>query len=112
VLVDVASPNLVHSAGADCTVLTYDLRKEKRTVAHMTRGGAFQGMTQRMDSENELITCDIHGRLLTWDCDYPAPVQVRKITIASSAMQDPSKQRLSCASVSPSGRYMALGGDD
>lgn len=35
VLVDVASPNLVHSAGADCTVLTYDLRKEKRTVAHM-----------------------------------------------------------------------------
>ncbi|CAM9173677.1 unnamed protein product [Ectocarpus sp. 12 AP-2014] len=103
VLVDVASPNLVHSAGADCTVLTYDLRKEKRTVAHMTRGGAFQGMTQRMDSENELITCDIHGRLLTWDCDYPAPVQ---------AMQDPSKQRLSCVSVSPSGRYMALGGDD
>ena len=35
VLVDVASPNLVHSVGADCTVLTYDLRKERRTVAHM-----------------------------------------------------------------------------
>lgn len=35
VVVDVASPNLVHSAGADCTVLTYDLRKERRTVAHM-----------------------------------------------------------------------------
>lgn len=35
VLVDVASPNLVHSAGEDCTVLTYDLRKERRTVAHM-----------------------------------------------------------------------------
>lgn len=27
-------------------------------------------------------------------------------------MQDSSKQRLSCVSVSPSGRYMALGGDD
>ncbi|CAM9464894.1 unnamed protein product [Scytosiphon promiscuus] len=103
VLVDVASPNLVHSAGLDCTVFTYDLRKERRTVAHMTRAGAFQSMTQRKDSENELITCDLHGRLLTWDCDYRDPVQV---------MQDPSKQRLSCVNVSPSGRYMALGGDD
>ena len=34
-------------------------------------------MTQRMDSENELITCDVHGRILTWDCDYRDPVQVR-----------------------------------
>ncbi|CAM9343933.1 unnamed protein product [Laminaria digitata] len=76
VLVDVASPNLVHSVGADCTVLTYDLRKERRTVAHMTRSGAFQSMTQRIDSENELITCDVNGRLLTWDCDYREPVQV------------------------------------
>ncbi|CAM9091506.1 unnamed protein product [Hapterophycus canaliculatus] len=104
VLVDVASPNLVHSAGADCTLFTYDLRKERRTVAHMTRAGAFQSMTQRKDSENELITCDLHGRLLTWDCDYRDPVQ--------QAMQDPSKQCLSCVNVSPSGRYMALGGDD
>lgn len=35
VLVDVASPDLLHSVGADCTVFTYDLRKERRTVAHM-----------------------------------------------------------------------------
>lgn len=43
---------------------------------HRTRAGAFQDMTQRMDSENELITCDVHGRILTWDCDYRDPVQV------------------------------------
>ncbi|CAM9617784.1 unnamed protein product, partial [Discosporangium mesarthrocarpum] len=103
VLVDVVSPNLIHSAGEDCTVLTYDLQKERRTAAHMTRSGAFQGMTQRLDSENELITCDVNGRLLSWDCDYREPVQV---------LQDPSQQRLSCVSVSPSGRYMAVGGND
>ena len=35
-------------------------------------------MTQRIDSEKELITCDVNGRLLTWDCDYREPVQVRR----------------------------------
>ena len=35
VLVDVKSPNLVHSAGADCQVLTYDLRRERRIIAHL-----------------------------------------------------------------------------
>lgn len=34
------------------------------------------------------------------------------VTLAKQAMQDPSKQRLSCVTVSPSGRYMAIGGDD
>lgn len=48
----------------------------RRYRGHRTRGGAFQGMTQRIDSENELITCDVNGRLLTWDCDYREPVQV------------------------------------
>ena len=32
VLVDVKSPNLVHSAGLDCSVFTYDLRKVSRTA--------------------------------------------------------------------------------
>lgn len=34
------------------------------------------------------------------------------VTEPKQAMQDPSKQRLSCVCVSPSGRYMAIGGDD
>lgn len=37
VLVDVTSPNLIHSAGLDCQVLTYDLRRQRRVVAHMVR---------------------------------------------------------------------------
>lgn len=36
-------------------------------------------MTQRIDSENELITCDVNGRLLMWDCDYREPVQVGRV---------------------------------
>lgn len=46
------------------------------TCVRRMRTGAFQGVTQRMDSENELITCDANGRLLMWDCDYRDPVQV------------------------------------
>lgn len=41
-----------------------------------TRSGAVQDMTQRLDSEKELVTCDAKGRLMMWDCDYRDPVQV------------------------------------
>lgn len=37
---------------------------------------------------------------------------LRAICPSKQAMQDPSKQRLCCVNVSPSGRYMAIGGDD
>lgn len=42
-----------------------------------------------MDSENELITCDVHGRLLTWDCDYRDPVQVPIVKPQSSLVKRP-----------------------
>lgn len=32
--------------------------------------------------------------------------------LCAQALQDPSQQRLTCVRVSPSGRYMAIGGDD
>jgi WD40 repeat protein len=59
-------------------------------------------MTQRLDSEQELITCDSNGRLLFWDCDVPEPVQ---------ALQSPSRMQMKCAEVSPTGRYLAICGD-
>lgn len=37
-------------------------------------GGPISGMTQRLDSENELITCHVDGRLMFWDIDYAEPV--------------------------------------
>lgn len=39
-------------------MLTYDLRKERRTVGHLTRDGQFTSLSQRTDSEQELVTCD------------------------------------------------------
>ena len=102
VLVDCKTPNLIHSAGRDCAVFTYDLKKERRVVAHMVREGAFTGLAQRLDSENELVTCDCNGRVLFWDCDVPEPVL---------GLSVPARVQISCASVSPSGKFLALCGD-
>lgn len=101
-LVDTRQPHLVHSSGLDCQVLSYDLRRERRTVGHLTREGAFTHMAQRKDSEQELVTCDFNGRLLFWDCDVADPVQV---------LQSPARMRMQCLSVSPSGSYLAVCGD-
>ncbi|KAH8059401.1 WD repeat-containing protein [Aureococcus anophagefferens] len=101
-VVDAADPRLFHSGGLDCAVFTHDLRSEKRTVSHMMREGAFTGLSQRKDSERELITCDANGRVLFWDCDVPEPilgVSVDGTTVA-------------CVAVSPSGRYFVLCRDE
>jgi WD40 repeat protein len=102
VLVDVLNPALIHSSSVDCQVLTYDLKKERRTVGHLERSGAFMCMTQRIDSEQELVTCDFNGRLLFWDCDEAEPVQ---------ALQSPNRMRMRCVAVSPTGKYLAVCGD-
>lgn len=103
VLVDVLKPNLVHSSSLDMSVLTYDLKTQKRTVSHLVQRGCFTDMTQRVDSEQELITCDNTGRLLHWDCDVRDPVAV---------VQDPSGLPLSCCTISPSGGFIAFAGQD
>jgi len=106
VLPDLLQPNLIHSAGADRCVFTYDLKKEKRVVGHQmgkSAVGAFTTLTQRKDSEQELITGGTDGRLLFWDCDIDRPVL---------ALQDPAKSRVNGLAVSPTGRFVALCGDD
>jgi len=60
-------------------------------------------MSQRYDSENELVTCGLDGKIMFWDIDYPDPVQV---------LNDPDKTQLLCIAVSPSGKYLAVGCDD
>jgi hypothetical protein len=52
-------------------------------------------MTQRLDSENELVTSTTDGLLLFWDCDEVDPVQ---------AIDVGSHQKLGCVRISPSGR--------
>lgn len=83
-LVDNRNPSIVHSVGADCSVLSFDLQTNKRIMAHLS-SGCMLDMTQRVDSEQELITADASGRLLHWDIDYRDPVlamQVRAGTMA------------------------------
>lgn len=104
VLVDNQFTNLVHSVSQDCSVLTFDLQTERRKICHITKGGIMTDMTQRKDSEHELITCDTQGRLLHWDVDIRDPVLV---------VQDVgSKPILRTCAISPTGRFLAFAGDD
>ena len=104
VLIDNKHSHLVHSASLDCTVLSYNLKISKRQICHVIKGGNITDMTQRWDSENELITCDTNGRLLHWDIDVREPVLAIK-----DAGHLPNLR--TCA-ISPTGNYLAFAGDD
>lgn len=72
VIPDLVAPNLIHSAGKDRCVFSYDLKEERRTVGHQMSKvgvGAFTSLSQRKDSEQELVTGGTDGKLLFWDCD-------------------------------------------
>ncbi len=103
VLADFNEPHLIHSTSIDRTVLTYDLIKERRVVIHMLKDSGCTTLSQRKDSENELVTGCNDGRIYYWDCDIPNP---------TVGIQDPSNQPLTAAKVSPSGRYLAVCGVD
>ena len=111
VLIDIKSPHIIHSVGRDSSVLSYDIKASKRVISHLlagssagnSSGGSMTSMTQRIDSEQELITCDTQGRLLHWDIDYREPVL---------CVQDPNRSALHCCQVSPSGRFIAFAGED
>jgi WD40 repeat protein len=103
VLIDEKSPNIVHSEGGDSSILSYDLKAARRIMSHIVNTGSFICMTQRKDSEQELITSDHLGRLLYWDIDVRDPVL---------AIQDPSRLPILACEVSPTGRYLAFAGED
>lgn len=103
VLIDIKAPNIVHSVGGDCSVLSFDLKAARRIICHIVNSGAMLSMTQRLDSEQELVTCDTLGRLLYWDIDIRDPVM---------AVQDPSRTAIRACEISPSGRFLAFAGDD
>mmetsp|Transcript_1219 Transcript_1219/g.3538 ORF Transcript_1219/g.3538 Transcript_1219/m.3538 type:complete len:647 (-) Transcript_1219:66-2006(-) len=105
---DVKLPHLLHSCGADRSVFSYDLKKERRVVHHQWNShGTFTAMSQRLDSETELITAGTDGRLLTWDFDVAEPVS--QVT-ASGHGQGVA---FTCVQVSPTtGKYVAASSSD
>ncbi|CAK9040182.1 Cilia- and flagella-associated protein 52 [Durusdinium trenchii] len=105
-LPDVKQAHLLHSCGADKCVFTYDLKKERRMVQHQWRdGGVLTALTQRLDSENELLTAGTDGCLLTWDCDVEHPVS--QVQVHGQALG------FSCVQVSPlTGHFVAASSTD
>ncbi|KAG1708031.1 hypothetical protein DVH05_024716 [Phytophthora capsici] len=103
VLVDAKLPHRVHSCGLDKALFIYDLKVARRIVAQQVREGAFHGITQRLDSETEIATAGADGRIIFWDCDEQEPV---------GQIVDPSRLKVTCARISPSGRFLATCGED
>lgn len=44
----------MHSCSIDKTILTYNLKSEKKVILHFAKNGVLLDMTQRKDHENEL----------------------------------------------------------
>jgi WD40 repeat protein len=100
--VDVKFPYMLHSCAEDGQVLSYDLRKERRVKSQFQKRKRYNAMTQRKDSENELLVTTTCGKIQAWDSDYDTPVMTIEDTQSS----------LNCMSLSSSGRFLAVAGDD
>jgi WD40 repeat protein len=123
VLVDLQSSHIIHSSSYDGTVISYDLQTNQRKISHILsssgggsgrpggsggNGGSISltDMTQRFDSEGEVVTCDTGGRLITWDIDIRDPVMI----VQDISEVNPS---LTCCMISPvTGLYLAFAGSD
>lgn len=95
---DVKTPHIIHTCGNDRVINSYDLKLERRIIRHEVGNGSFCDMTQRLDSELELVTCGVGNNILFWDCDEANPVQYI-----------PFRGQLNTLQIGPSGRYMAAG---
>lgn len=108
--VDLVQPHLIHSCSLDKSVLTYDLKLERRSVRHdespsRGRGLGFLSLSQRRNHELELVTSGADGRVLFWDCDLPEHVE----SIAGSSSNSGSSK--SQVVISPSGKFLVTVSD-
>jgi WD40 repeat protein len=95
-----------HTCAEDRTVCTYDLKQNKTVVVHTIQAGNMTGLSQRKDHEKEMVTCGLDGRILFWDVDYADPVGA----LSPSVPFHEGTSKLTCVSISPSGRFMACAG--
>lgn len=102
VRIDVKFPYILHSCGDDGQVLSYDLRKERRVKSQFQKRKSYNAMSQRKDNENKLLVVTKCGKIQAWDRDYDNPVMNIEDT----------QNSLNCVSLSSSGRFLAVAGDD
>ena len=100
-----------------------------------TYAGGFTSLSQRVDSEQELVTGGIDGVVMFWDCDVAdAPVTVRRCAPCANycgefvhmlvlkaeplfcpllqTIELPGRPRINDVCVSPSGRFLCIVTDD
>ena len=106
VCIDVNDSAKFHTASRDGALFSYDLLTEKRTshLQQHKKHGGFTALSQRKDSEQELVTADAAGHIKCWDCDANDPVADFHLNQLS-----PSESNTCDAiAVSPSGHYLAV----
>ena len=108
-LIDDLQPHLVHSCGADKSVVTVDLQAERRITTHKAQEGAFTAMAQSPVNEHELLTCDTGGAVKTWDCDEADPVSMLITWTERDEMLGKAK-KVNHLSLSPPGGITPEGG--
>eukprot|EP00965_Chrysotila_dentata_P067478 2233434-Pleurochrysis_carterae.AAC.1 len=105
-----AEAHQIHSCGEDKTVITVDLKQERRVVTHKVQEGAFKHMVQLGTQDHELLTCDTTGSIKMWDCDEPNAVRML-VTWTEQHEMEGREKRLNHMSLSPPAYEGAPGGD-
>lgn len=104
VLVDFNEPHILHTAAVDGAVISFDLKSGRQRMSHTSiPSSSSTCITQRLDSEREIIVADRRGRLAYFDVDLREAVAV---------VQEPSKSAILCCAISPCGKFLATAGDD
>ena len=85
----------------DKDITSYDLRKEKKIIAHRVANGHVLDLVQKKSPEFELITCGINNPVSYWDIDH-----------VKATTEVPIPEKLNCIDISPSGALLAIGSED
>lgn len=108
---DVAVPNAVHITSGERIVSRFDVRTGRKLSQHTApvHIGALLGVSQRKDRENEAVTCTADGQIVFWDRDY-----ADNVGTMTDSQADPKGviSKFLCCSVSPSGKFVAVGTED
>eukprot|EP01086_Lenisia_limosa_P000369 TRINITY_DN10661_c0_g1_i1.p1 TRINITY_DN10661_c0_g1~~TRINITY_DN10661_c0_g1_i1.p1 ORF type:complete len:230 (-),score=40.07 TRINITY_DN10661_c0_g1_i1:21-665(-) len=107
VILDHNDSKLIHSCGGDRTVATTNIETERRIAYHDTPNSSAYCISQRQDSELEVIAGTGDASLLFYDIDESDAVDGWKV-----GPEEDAPFRVTSCVVSPKGRYLAACGGD